>query len=188
MKNFRKFMFAAAVCLSAAPLLTSCDTDMQANPIPTDASVAGTYKLTSYGINDEDSANPGTWIPAMADLNGDGTESHDLTSESSCYGDGSIKLNANHTYSRFYSYSDGAGGCTTAMREAGTWSRVDNILTLTSSTTNGEADGGGMDVFSTDFTYSESGTLTGSREDVDNFVGTGFGIGKVDYVYTKVTE
>jgi hypothetical protein len=186
MKKFRMFMFTAAVCLSAAPFLTSCD-DITDDSLPTDGSgFAGTYRLNAYAINDEDFANPGTYIPAEADINGDGTASHDLTAESSCYGESYIEFNSNHTYSRFYTYSDGAGGCTTALREAGVWSREGDVITLTSSATNGEPDGIGMETYTQEFTVS-GGTITGSREQVDNFVGTGFGSGRVDYTYTKLT-
>ena len=190
MKKFRIFMFTAVVCLSAAPFFTSCnEDDSTETPIPVDGSVAGTYKLNAYGINDEDFANPGTYIAATADLNNDGTFSHDLTAESSCFAESTIKLNANHTYSRVYSYPDGTGACVIALREAGVWSKVDNVITLTSSVTNGEPGSqGGMDVYSMDFTYSDAGTLTGSREDVDYGVGTGFGVGKIDFGYTKVAE
>lgn len=189
MKKFRMFMFTAAACLSAATFFTSCNDDSTSNPIPIDGSgVAGTYKLSSFRINDEDSANPGTFIPATSDLNGDGTASNDLTAESSCFGESYIRLNSDRTYTRIYSYPDGTGACTTFTREAGVWSRVDNTITITSSDTNGEQTGSGQDVYMMDFVFSESGTLTGSREDVDYSIGTGFGVGKIDFGYTRIAE
>jgi hypothetical protein len=187
MKKFRMFMFTAAVCLSAAPFLTSCDDFTDDSPPTDNSGLTGTYKLTSYGINDEDDANPGTYLPAEADLNGDSVSSHDLTAESSCFGESSITFNSDHTYSRTYSYSDGAGGCLTAYREVGVWNRTGDVVTITSSATNGNVDEIGMDIFETEFTVSGS-TITGSRAEVDNFIGTGFGIGKVDFGYTKVAE
>jgi hypothetical protein len=186
MKKFRMFMFAAAVCMSAAPFLTSCDDFTDDSPPTDNTGFAGTYKLTSYGINDEDALNPGSYIPAEADLNNDGTMSHDLTAESSCFGESYIRFNSNHTYSRMYSYPDGLGGCLTAFREAGVWKRVDDVVTITASATNGNPDEYG-DIFETEFTVNGD-MITGSRAEIDNFIGTGFGIGKVDFGYTRVAE
>ena len=182
-------MLTAAVCLTAAPFFNSCSEDMTVNSIPHDNSgIAGTYRLSSFGINVEDGVTPGTYIPTTADLNGDMVESQNLVAESACYGEGYIRLNANHTYGRYYTYFDGTD-CVDALREAGVWTREGDVVTLSSSLTNGDPtnpQGMSMDTYTMDLTYSEGGgTLTGSREQIDYMVGTNFGNGKVDFIYTK---
>src|SRR5690606_35561817 len=100
------------------------------------------------------------------------------------YGEGYIQLNANHTYERHFTYFDGTE-CATDLKEAGVWSREGDVITTTSSSFNGDPTVA-LDVYSTDFTYSESAkTLTGSREQVNYLIGTNFGNGKVDFIYTK---
>jgi len=187
MKKFRKMMVVAAACLAGAPLLTSCHEDRfdTFESLPVDNSdFPGTYKLTSFGINDAD--GNGGYAAISEDLNNDGTPSHDLTAESSCYGDGQIRFNPNHTYARTYGYFDGTA-CATPILEVGTWSRSNDTISISSSDTNGTPEGTSMELYTMDFIVSGN-TISGSREEIDYNIGKDFGTGKVDFVYSKQVD
>jgi hypothetical protein len=136
MKKFKIVMFSAVACLTAA-VFTSCNDEE--NTLPLDNSgIAGTYKMTSFNT------------PTAVDYNEDGTTSSNLTTESDCFVDNYIKLNSNHTYSRTDNYIDLASGTPecTAYSESGVWKRDGDVITLTSSDTNGYLP------YDTELTYS----------------------------------
>jgi hypothetical protein len=184
MKKFQKMMVVAAACVAISPLLTSCHEDKfdTFESLPVDNSdFPGTYKLTSYSINDDD--GNGGYVSISEDLNGDLVESHDLTAESSCYADSFIRFNPDHTYARNYGYFDGTA-CATPILEVGTWKRSNDTISISSSDTNGTPEGTSMELYSMDFIVSGN-TLTGSREGIDYTIGRDYGTGKVDFVYSK---
>ena len=184
MKNFKILMLAAAVCLTGT-FFIACDDAASPTPPVDNTSLPGVYKLTSFSISKIDnSTTPPSYVADAADLNGDSIESQNLTTESSCYGEGYIKFNSNHTYERTYSYGS-SDACTAGVREAGVWNRSGDVITITASSFNGNPQES-VDPYSAEFTYSEGGqTLSGSRVDIDNMIGTTAGVDKVDFIYTK---
>jgi len=175
MKNFRMLMLTAAVCLTAAPFFNSC-TDMTDDSGPTDNSVAGTFKMTAFNI------------PETIDFDGNGSSSNNLVTESDCFNSNILKLNSDHTYRKVDNYIDvstGVAVCTEFV-ETGVWSRVDNVITTTSSTSNG------YESYQITYTYSDSGTITESEADYAYpTIDSGnpvTAVGDVSFVFTRQAE
>jgi hypothetical protein len=177
MKNFRMFMMTAAVSLSAAAVFNSCSNDDEFS-IPNDNSgIAGMYRISSFNV------------PAT-DLNADGTASTNLLSETDCYNSNLVKLNKNHTYAMTDNYVDASSGAQvcTEYAETGVWKRDGDVVTLTSSESNGYTS------HDTALTYSEgAGTLTNAQTEgiypgFDAFGNLIDATGEISYVYTKQAE
>lgn len=169
-------MLTAAVCLTAAPFFNSCVGDDES--LPTDGSgVAGTFKMTGFNI------------PMSVDYNADGTASSNLLSESDCFATNIIKLNSDHTYMRVDNYIDLSSGLPTCAEysETGIWKRDGDVITTTSSDTNGYLP------YDTEFTYSGDNTLTASYVG-ENYPGADVDgnpmtlEGDFNYVFTRQAE
>jgi hypothetical protein len=179
MKNFRMLMLTAAVCLTAAPFFNSCD-DFTDDSLPTDNSgIAGTFKMTAFNT------------PTPVDYDGNGTSSSNLLDESDCFVDNYIRLNSNHTYARIDNYIDLSSGVPACAEynETGTWKRDGDLITTTSSDTNGYLP------YDTEFNSAGGTTLTINYVDVaypgvDDLGNPTTLNGDVNYVFTKlvVTE
>lgn len=176
MKKFRMFMFTAAVCLTAAPMMTSCD-DMTDDSLPSDNSgVAGTYRMTAFNT------------PTAVDYNGDGTSSSNLVTESVCFTDNFIRLNSNQTYTRTDNYIDLSSGLPACAEysETGVWRWEEDKLVTTSSDTNGYLP------YDTEFVVSGE-VLTANLVDVaypgaDDLGNPMTLQGDVSYVFTRDVE
>ncbi len=144
MKNIKMFLLTVGLCGALAVSIASCERDNFT--WRTDGSgVAGTYNVSAYNV------------PAAVDLNGDGTTSANLATESTCYTGSFLRLNSNYTYAMedIVFNADSESGCDTIF-STGTWRRTDAILTTTSS----EALSGGVST-DTDYNFSvEGGTLS----------------------------
>ena len=169
-------MATAAICLTVAPLLNSCD-DMTDDSLPVDNSgIAGTYKMTAFNI------------PTGVDYNTDGTTSTNLLNESDCFVDNYIKLNRDRTYMRVDNYIDLSSGLPTCAEysETGVWKRDGNTITTTSSDTNG------FIPYDTEIAYDGTDGLTISYTDAD-YPGEDMGVptilqGDINYTFSRVTE
>lgn len=174
MKNLKMLTIAAAVCLSAGALFTSCNEDETS--LPTDNSgIAGTFRLSSFNV------------PVATDLNADGTPSTNLLSETDCYNANFLRLNSDHTYAKTDNYDDASTGTLTCtdFAETGTWKREGDVITTSSSTTNGYSP------YDTVYTYSDaSGTLTNQQTEgvypgYDDFGSLMNITGDINYVFTR---
>lgn len=180
MKNFKMLMLTAAICLTAAPFFNSCD-DMTDDSIPTDNSgVAGTYKMSAFNI-------PGDAI----DFDANGTSSNNLVTESDCFNTNILRLNNDHTYTKIDNYVDMSTGVAICadFTETGVWSREGDVITTTSSSSNG------YEPYQLVYTYDEgAGTLTDAEVDytyptIDAVSGSQTtAIGDVNFVFTRDAE
>lgn len=124
MKNTIKI--GSLIALFAAVLFTSCDNepldpDLNIDDFNT-SSVAGNYKLTAFN----------TTVPT--DLNGDGTNSTNQLSETNCFDNTFLSLNADHTFvadSKGIDIVDNALSCFEDDDLSGTWALEGNNLVLT---------------------------------------------------------
>jgi len=144
MKNFKMFVLTVGFCGALAVSIVSCERDEYTWPND-NSGVAGIYNVSAYNV------------PAAVDLNGDGTSSANLATESACYAGTFLRLNSNYTYAMqdIVFNADSESGCDTIF-STGTWRKTDVILTTTSS----EALAGGVST-DTDYNFSVgSGTLS----------------------------
>lgn len=177
MKKFRMFMATAVICLTAAPFLNSCE-DMTDDSLPTDNSgIAGTYRMTAFNI------------PMAVDYNTDGTSSTNLMNESDCFVDNYIRVNSDHTYARVDNYIDLSSGLPTCAEysETGVWKRDGDLITTTSSDSNGYLP------YDTEMVYDGNDGLTISYTNVDypGADSSGFPTtlqGDVSYVFARTAE
>ncbi len=167
MKKF-KIVMLAAVCVSAAAFLSSCEDDQFS--VPMDGSgTSGTYKMTAFNI------------PESVDFDANGSSSSNLVGEVPCLNDDYLRLNRDHTYIKidnYIDYSSGSAVCT-EFTETGEWKMDGDVVTTTSSETNGYAS------YDTQYTLS-GGVLTNSYDaydyPIDEFTGSN---GAVSFGFTK---
>ncbi|WP_181248526.1 lipocalin family protein [Flavobacterium magnum] len=125
MKNFKLYLLAAAGCLA----MTSCSSDDDEDNNSGNASLVGTYELTS------------AVTPLAQDFDGDGDASTNLVTEGACYNDSWIAFHADGTYDESYSYSTISNGgvgltCQTDV-SSGTYTLSGSTVTTTRTSGTG---------------------------------------------------
>lgn len=169
MKNLKLLMLSIMGCVA----MVSCDNDDDNNNNQND-DIVGTYRMTSWNA------------PMAGDFNDDGVSSTNFMTESNCFNNSTMTVNANGTYTMSYNTMGMNGtswGCGTTQNSSGTWTRNGNTFTTTSSSSGTST--------SSDFTFNGTNqTMTHymSNAQYPSFNATTgnaeFGTGNVNYVFT----
>lgn len=170
MKRFSILLLAVAGCM--ATVSCSSDDDANNNNDP-NADIVGTYRMTAQNS------------PVAIDYDGNGTSSANMMTESNCYNNTVMTINADGTYTSTYNginISNGESTCASSQVTSGTWQRSGN--TLTATTTNGgtgtnswtwSAANGTMSRMAANAQYPSINSTTGDFE---------YATGNVNYTYT----
>jgi|GEM_PF-6406185 len=171
MKKISILLFAMAGCMATV----SCSSDDDANNNNnSNADIVGTYRMTAQNS------------PVAIDYDGNGTSSMNMMTESPCYNNTVMTINADGTYTSTYNginISNGQSSCATSQVTSGTWQRTGN--TLSATTTSGgsgtnswtwNASNGTMSRMQSNAQYPSINATTGDFE---------YGTGNVNYVYTR---